>query len=532
MKLTIVLIVIFGLAAGKVLPEVDVTSRNSDFKGRVDYPTEYDEETFDKVNSYSIRSIEINDIKNGVIIINKKSEKTDEIKKAEENYYSHNLICHPLQELNGENEIKNECLLQYLTIHSFTLKLSQFKFVVSSDSKNSLGSKLEEGKTCTIKNIVADYQLFSIPGTKEKNLDFNTRTKKFELNGEIIVGEPIIEFKGDKVILKIGKMKFAFTKDNSCYLLLQKIQYLLNMPVEECQNTTFVYFNLYATSNSVEVPLDIPDVGFIKIDALNGITFKDRSELRLKNIYENLKTSERELLVYEKDSYDFNLLSGDIQYSMNLYYGNQYCKEKIKNIITKRSSSCVFMGYGGDSFYYYRRYDLQKDEEEKLLGEIEYLKFQAHKGIVEEYNIKDHLLNKIRIFYMKLISCKETEKWLYIKGIDGKGEIVNKKYYMKFPSDDVTCSKQFGNVQKDLNKFYNALAKNRKKLFFWQVDESFKPEYKLKGNLIAMGVITYNSGNTDNSDEVKVDGTKKIKNAVTGKNHTEYPPAWGYPPEN
>jgi hypothetical protein len=156
--------------------------------------------------------------------------------------------------------------------------------VDSSDSKNLLSSKLVEGKTCTIKNIVAYYQLFSIPGSKGNNLDFNTKTKKFELNGGNIDREPTIEFKGDKVSLKIGKSKFSeFTKDNSCHLLLQKIHYLLNMPVEECQNTSFVYFNLfsYTISNLAEVPSDIPAVGLIEVDPLNGIKFKDRPELKL-----------------------------------------------------------------------------------------------------------------------------------------------------------------------------------------------------------------------------------------------------------
>jgi hypothetical protein len=81
MKLTIVLIVMFGLAAGQVLPMVDVTSRYSEFIGRINYPTLYDKETFAQVSSYSIKSIEINDIKTGVITINKKSGKTYEIKK-------------------------------------------------------------------------------------------------------------------------------------------------------------------------------------------------------------------------------------------------------------------------------------------------------------------------------------------------------------------------------------------------------------------------------------------------------------------
>jgi hypothetical protein len=275
MKL-VMLIVMFGLAAGQVLPKVKVTSRISEFTGRVNYPREYDEKAFDQVHFNSIKTIQIEDIKNGVIAITSENE----IKKPDGNYYSHNLICHPLQ--NSVNENNKECLLQYLTIDSFTLKLYEFKFITSTDTKN-LQLKLDEGKTCTIRNLTTDYQLFSIPGAKGNNLDFNTRTKKFELNGGNIDREPTIEFKGDKVSLKIGKSKFSeFTKDNSCYLLLQKIHYLLNMPVEECQNTSFVYFNLfsYTISNLAEVPSDIPAVGFIEIDPLIGIKFKDRPDLK------------------------------------------------------------------------------------------------------------------------------------------------------------------------------------------------------------------------------------------------------------
>jgi hypothetical protein len=221
--------------------------------------------------------------------------------------------------------------------------------------------------------------------------------------------------------------------------------------------------------------------------------------------------------VYEKDSYsiDFQIkeLNGseDIRYSLNLYYGSQNCKVKIKNAVVNKCISCVVNDW--DSFYYYKRYDLQKNEEENLLGEIEYLKFQALEGIVEEYNMKDHLLNKISIFYMKLIPSKKSEGlWLYIKGIDGKDEIVNKRYFMKFPKKYVGCSQQFGKVQNNLNKYYNTLAKKRNEIFFWEVDESFKKKHKLDGNLISMGIITYGSDNTDNSVEVK--GTIEIKNAI------------------
>jgi hypothetical protein len=103
---------------------------------------------------------------------------------------------------------------------------------------------------------------------------------------------------------------------------------------------------------------------------------------------------------------------------------------------------------------------------------------------------------------MKFIPSKKSrEQWLYIRGIDGKDEIVNKKYFMKFPKKYVGCSKQFGTVQKNLNKFYNAFSKERNELFFWQVDDSFKPDYKIKGNLIALGLIKYGSGNIDNAGE-------------------------------
>jgi hypothetical protein len=188
---------------------------------------------------------------------------------------------------------------------------------------------------------LADYQLFSITSDNEASVNFNTRTKEFEESGRVI-GKPSFKLTNDEASLKIGKMVFQFKQNNSCYPLLQKIQFLLDMPVEGCPNTVFYYFRLYAKENGFGIPSDIPAAGNMEIDLINGIRFKDRPDLKLCfNFHKNLENSKETQLVYEKNSFIINFTANqegreNTKYGLMLHYGTDYCKAKIENAIKHR----------------------------------------------------------------------------------------------------------------------------------------------------------------------------------------------------
>jgi hypothetical protein len=155
------------------------------------------------------------------------------------------------------------------------------------------------------------------------------------------------------------------------------------------------------------------------------------------------------------------------------------------------------------SFYYYKRFDLQNRQEDDLQGEIEILKFLVKKGTVEEYDMNDHLLNSIRVVYMKMIDEK-GESWLYIKGIDGKDQIVNKKYFMRM--GEKGCSVKFTAVEEKFKSFYETLFKTQKKMYFWQADDSAEEaetaEKSLK--LLTVGVIRATNGSGENEKKKEI----------------------------
>jgi hypothetical protein len=111
---------------------------------------------------------------------------------------------------------------------------------------------------------------------------------------------------------------------------------------------------------------------------------------------------------------------------------------------------------------------------------------------------------------MKLIKEESGEDWLYVKGIDGKNEIVNKKNFMKFPTEG-NCSIRFGEVQKGLISYYQKLAMLKEEFFFWQIDKFSESGYKFKGKLTDIGVI-----NTDpkGANKIKIRENSNINHAI------------------
>jgi hypothetical protein len=311
-----------------------------------------------------------------------------------------------------------------------------------NDCPEGLDKKLKENQTCRMKNIAADFQLFSIP-LPFGELNFNTRTMKFELNGQSVKEEPTLTFYNEKAVLQIGGQDYDFAKINSCFLLLKKIHDLL-LP-EDCPNTTYDYFflQIYDDKNKIKKNQEIPRKGKIDISSLDNIKLKGSSkEISISfvkqesavskgfSVYENKKNIWVSLYTAEGERYNFYI---------NSWMG---CLEKVKNQLDHGMNSCLKKDK--NSFYYYRRFDIQNGQEDDLQGEIEILKFLVDKGTVEEYDMKNHLLNSIRVVYMKMIDEK-GESWLYIKGIDGKDETVNKKYFMRM--DKKSCSAKFSAVE-------------------------------------------------------------------------------------
>jgi hypothetical protein len=414
------------------------------------------------------------------------------------NILNSNLVCKQCE----KNKV---CLLEYITIKSGIFLLEQIGFHYEKDNslpdcEDELRKRLEneEVKFCRVENIEYSFQIFSIPLKDGKTIKFNTKVRKFELNGAYIPREEsTVNIGEDIVTLTVDEMTYDFKGiESSCFPLLMKIQSLLQK--ETCSDDTKL-FNYYHLTKGKEEPEDkIPNEGKINLADLNNIKLGNFEGFTF-DYYDENDAPQNNLPVYEKHILKLFMSERndvDSPYETYVDFSSEECLRRIKkSFLSHHSCSSPY-----DSLVYYKEVDLQnKNILDDLEGNFEVLRFK-----IEEGNVRDMgTLNNIKIYDMNM-----NGEWLFIKGLDTEGKIINKKYLVKI-SDNNYCKKIYKEIKKELSTFYEEWA--RKNIFFFWESKSQENDKLGSVAFVANGKISIEGRNSQNHNYY-IDGNSLVLN--------------------
>jgi hypothetical protein len=362
------------------------------------------------------------------------------------------------------------CLLQFISLdlELFYTNQTQFTYTIKpkdlQDCEVDLRERLEKTtENYGVQNFEAKHQIFFINFKTAENgikkLTFNTETMKFqweEENVDLDNVEIITEDQHPRLI--VGD---AYNTDNNLVhrFLIRKIQLLSRGCLSE--NGLFYFFHLIHGPKVIargEIDLNTPDR--VTISTMIGFTFNI-----LK--YQIAKSS---LTVYEK--YNLMLTLEDQEkneYNLFVRIPDEQCLSKAFKLLSPHSVNCP--KEAPTSLIYFKGVNLQ-DGTDDVSEDIKGLNFKAEEGIIEErqgnaLSLKK-VIKEINVYDIELKRNSESgEGWVYIKGVDSKSQIINKKYLLMIFDNQRHCLERLRNLEEEM---FRKFAKYGK-VFLWQVDK-------------------------------------------------------------
>jgi hypothetical protein len=253
MKLIILLTVILKIAIVVNIcssPFTNIRKLTSPFSGRFTKSADkYNIYNMKKESNFETLEIEVFEKIGKVNFILKNSADGNK-KDTPEFYYYPKLNC---------NHLYYYCMLRYLSIELGMFKIKQIAFEIPSDDKGcetKLRNTLNSNQLCRVDYAETDYQVFVIPFQHNGNetlLRFYTQNKRIETTDGLVITDIQLVVTQHHVVLEAnGHSKTFISGADSCYLLLKKIDILLN-PQVSC-GTRFNYYNFEQLNpNALEI---------------------------------------------------------------------------------------------------------------------------------------------------------------------------------------------------------------------------------------------------------------------------------------
>jgi hypothetical protein len=464
MKYIIILLAIISIVSGEVCKGKkfeNVFTEQMYFTGNFNYDAPFVENWLRFSSSFKIT-----DIQEGRLSF------TQSDIKHSYHYWLPRLDCQPRVE---SDKLVKVCLLQYIIMKDnlFFTTRKQLKYFINDEHTdeciNEIRQKLNDNQPTTdsISYIEGSYQLFSIAlPDAEKALNFHTKTMKFSWEGENQEIENItISPKEKNELLTINGESYTFSDGSRTTMLLKKIRLLL----ETCPSIDgeYNYYDLQSFDSTGKLVSNLlPVEGKIDLSSLDDIKIKN-AEKKLSLV--KYKSAKSLFPVYEKYNLEFTLKD----------------TEKAKHIffVTIQNKKCLAFIEGcpkevPQTLYYFKELDVEGNREYKFGEVVKGLEFIPDEGAVKEREGDTKLeltLNKIRLYDFELRQdLNNKEDWLYIKGIDGNGKIINKKYLVKTTNRNL-CRERYESLE---SKLYDK-QEEQGKFFLWEdiegSFETFKP---------------------------------------------------------
>jgi hypothetical protein len=402
------------------------------------------------------------------------------------------------------------CLLQYISIRENQLMTIRTELTFSVEDKkfddciNEMRQLLLKNQPTSTKisNIEADYQRFSfvvpMPG-HDRILNFNTKTMKFSWEDENIEIDGFTIRKNGQ--LTKGEIIYLYKKDPQSISLMKKVRKLL----EKCPSRDGMY-NYYDLRLFDSTGMKSLNGGKVDLNSLDDIKLPIDKKFSLVTY----KPAKSKFPVYEKYNLKFTLEDEDnAEYTFYVHIPNIKCFAHIEGCPLQAEKT----------LFYFKEVDLQRNKEHNFEGVIRGLEFIPEERAVKERegnNTKLKLtLSKFYLYDFELRQDLNKEDWLFIKGIDADGEIINKKYLVK-TTNSKRCTTRYKNLKTEL---YAKLEKQGK-YFLWEIEnkndedkpETFKP----------LGVMDVYSGQITKQGEIdpinfdKLNFTENILTVMLG----------------
>jgi hypothetical protein len=463
----VLIVAIFGFAVSQICDGYEFTEIRDHyviFNGNLNFAT-----AFDIKKANTLKTLEKINIKSGEIHFFQDGKEFNQF------YFSPRLQCDPEADSN-----KKVCLLQYISIKNldrFFLNQIQFRYTIIPspvDCETELRQALNDNisKDYGVEYFEADYQIFflnlRIDKEETKKLNFNTQTRKFRWENEIADLESV-KMVSEKGLTRLTLGDFY---DNDIHYtevrIIKKIQLLFN----ECmsKNNMFYFFHssCYDSENKI-YPKSFSNRGEINLSKPNGVTAEDKTFSIL-----DYKSAKSFFPIYEK----YNLIltlqeeqNKNLQYTLYIRIPSRECRDQAFKLLANHSVGCS--AEAPQSLNYSTVVNLQNREKDFSQDIIKGLNFKTEEGVIEEREGESLslklVINKINVYDIELrFDLIFKQYWLYIKGIDLEGEIINKKYLLKITENQQHCMQRLQNLEKEM---FEEFAKQGK-VFLWQGNSS------------------------------------------------------------